>query len=69
MWSYQTTHQAAISETPYSLTYGSESIIPAEISVPTPKILNFNPADNEEELCLSLDLVRERQELMAIKEA
>lgn len=32
-------------------------------------MLNFNPDNNEEELCLNLDLVKEKRELDTIREA
>ena len=55
----------------YSLitSHGFEATISVEIGIPTPRVLNFNSIDNEEELRLSLDLLNERCELTAIREA
>ncbi|GJU75071.1 hypothetical protein Tco_1272141 [Tanacetum coccineum] len=54
---------------PFSLTYGSEAVIPAEIGMPTYRTLLFNEAQNEEEMRLNLDLTQERKEAAAIREA
>ncbi|GJS86015.1 reverse transcriptase domain-containing protein [Tanacetum coccineum] len=51
------------------LTYGSEAVIPAEIGMPTYRIIQFNEAQNEEEMRLNLDLIQERRETTAIREA
>ncbi|GJY25838.1 reverse transcriptase domain-containing protein [Tanacetum coccineum] len=56
-------------ETPFSLTYGSKAIILAEIGMQTYWTIQFNKAQNEEEMRLNLDLIQERQETAAIREA
>ena len=56
-------------ETPFSLTYGSEAVIPAEIGMPAYRTMTFNPDDNEEERRLNLNLLQERREMAAIWEA
>ncbi|GJX38261.1 reverse transcriptase domain-containing protein [Tanacetum coccineum] len=48
-------------ETPFSLTYGSESVIPAEIGIPTYRTLMIREGYNEEEMRLNLDLLQERR--------
>nr|GEU61937.1 reverse transcriptase domain-containing protein [Tanacetum cinerariifolium] len=40
----------------FSLTYGSEAVITAEIGMPTYRIIQFNEAQNEEDMRLNLDL-------------
>ncbi|GKC79165.1 hypothetical protein Tco_1129939 [Tanacetum coccineum] len=57
------------SETPFSLTYGTEAVIPAEIGMPTHKTSNVNEKTNDQELRLNLDLLDERREIAAIREA
>ena len=32
LWAYQTTHRRSMGETPFSLTYGGEAVIPAEVN-------------------------------------
>ena len=33
LWAYQTTTQRSTGETPFSLTYGAEAVIPAEVNL------------------------------------
>ncbi|GJT68359.1 reverse transcriptase domain-containing protein [Tanacetum coccineum] len=56
-------------ETPFSLTYGSEAVIPAEIGIPSYRTLMIREEYNEEEQRLNLDLLQERREAAAIREA
>ncbi|XP_076911833.1 uncharacterized protein LOC143569930 [Bidens hawaiensis] len=54
------------SETPASLTYGTEAMIPAEIGIPSARVLLID--DNNNELRMNLDLLEERRELASIRE-
>ncbi|GJS24961.1 reverse transcriptase domain-containing protein [Tanacetum coccineum] len=56
-------------ETPFSQTYGSEAVIPAEIGIPTYRTLMIREEYNEEEMRLNLDLLHERRETTAVREA
>nr|GEX90334.1 reverse transcriptase domain-containing protein [Tanacetum cinerariifolium] len=56
-------------ETPFSLSYGSEVVIPAEIGMPTYRTMMIREGLNKEEIRLNLDLLTERRELAAIQEA
>ncbi|GKD49828.1 hypothetical protein Tco_1278804 [Tanacetum coccineum] len=56
-------------ETPFSLTYGSEAVIPVKIGMPTYRTIHFNESLNEEEIRLNLDLTQQRRETTAIREA
>ena len=49
-------------ETPFSLTYGAEAVIPLEIGFPTSRTSSFNSRDNDEQLIKSLDLIEEKRE-------
>ena len=49
-------------ETPYSLVYGTESVILVEIGMPSFRTMNFNKENNEVELGLNNDLLIERRE-------
>ncbi|GKF78564.1 reverse transcriptase domain-containing protein, partial [Tanacetum coccineum] len=55
--------------TPFNLTYGSEAVIPAEIGMPSYRTLMIREEFNEEEQRLNLDLLQERREAVAIREA
>nr|GEW60141.1 reverse transcriptase domain-containing protein [Tanacetum cinerariifolium] len=56
-------------DTPFSLTYGTEAVIPAEIEMPTYRTAVVDVVYNDEELRLNLDLLEERCERAAIREA
>ena len=46
-------------ETPFKLAYGSETVIPAEVHMANHKVTMYQDKDNEEQLCLNLDLIDE----------
>lgn len=56
-------------ETPFSLTYGSEAVIPAEIGIPSAGCNAVGNNDNDRLLRQNLDLLEERCEIAAINEA
>ena len=62
LWTYRTTPRRSIGETPFSMTYGAEAVIPLETSFPTSRTSSFNPRDNDEQLTKSLDLIEEKRE-------
>lgn len=59
LWSFRTTPREATGETPYSLVYGTEAVLPKEIDLPT-FCRDMEPADNDEARALELDLLEER---------
>ncbi|GJV13934.1 reverse transcriptase domain-containing protein [Tanacetum coccineum] len=70
LWSHRTSLKTSNGETPYSLTFGSEAVIPAEVGMPTHRTMMIKVAkDNEEEIRLNLDLLTEKREAAAIREA
>nr|GEW46527.1 reverse transcriptase domain-containing protein [Tanacetum cinerariifolium] len=56
-------------DTPYSLTYGTEAVILAEIRMPTYRTTAVDTVHNDEELRLNLDLLEEGGERTTIREA
>ncbi|GJT95375.1 reverse transcriptase domain-containing protein [Tanacetum coccineum] len=56
-------------ETPFSLTYGTEAVIPVEIGVPTLRTAEVDIIKNNEDLEINLDLVEEKREQATIQEA
>ncbi|GJR76607.1 reverse transcriptase domain-containing protein [Tanacetum coccineum] len=56
-------------ETPFSLTYGSEPVILAEIGIPTYRTMMVTEGYTEEEMRLNLNLLQERRETATIREA
>ena len=49
-------------ETPFSMTYGVEAVIPLETGFLTSRTNSFNPSDNDEQLKKNLDLIEEKRE-------
>ncbi|GJU86809.1 reverse transcriptase domain-containing protein [Tanacetum coccineum] len=56
-------------DTPFSLTYGTEAVILAEIGMPTFRTAEVDIAENDEALEINLDLIEEKREQAAIREA
>ncbi|GKC94119.1 hypothetical protein Tco_1159561 [Tanacetum coccineum] len=66
---HRTTAKTGNNCTPFNLVYGSEAILPPEIEIPTYRISSFEEDKNNEELRLNLDLLEERREVEALREA
>ena len=62
LWAYRTTPYRSTGETPFSMSYGAEAVIPIETGFPTLRTQSFNPSNNDEFLERSLDLIEERRE-------
>ncbi|GJR17116.1 reverse transcriptase domain-containing protein [Tanacetum coccineum] len=69
LWAHRTMKKTNNGKTPFSLTYGIEAVIPAEIGMPTHRTSNMNEKTNDQELRLNLNLLEERREIAAIREA
>nr|GEV92323.1 reverse transcriptase domain-containing protein [Tanacetum cinerariifolium] len=69
LWAHRTMIKSSHGDTPFSLTYGTEAVIPAEIGMPTYRTTAVDVVNNDDELCLNLDLLEERRELAAMNEA
>ena len=62
LWTYRTTSRRSTGETPFSITYGAEVVIPLETDFPTLKTSSFSPNSNDNLLERGLDLIEERRE-------
>nr|GEX34187.1 reverse transcriptase domain-containing protein [Tanacetum cinerariifolium] len=69
LWAHRTMIKSSHGDTPFSLTYGTEAVIPTEIRMPTYRTLAVDVVNNDEELRLNLDLLEERRERAAVCEA
>ncbi|GKG22203.1 reverse transcriptase domain-containing protein, partial [Tanacetum coccineum] len=69
IWAHRTMIKSSNGETPFSLTYGTEAVIPAEIGMPTLRTAKVDKDSNNEALGINLDLIEERREQAAIQEA
>ena len=62
LWTYRTTSHRFTRETPFSMTYGVEVVIPLKTRFPTLRMSSFISSNNDELLGKSLDLIEERRE-------
>ena len=62
LWTYRTMPRQSTGETPFSMTYRAEAVLPIENSFPTLKSSTFTPKNNDELLGRSLDLAEEKRE-------
>ncbi|XP_071700532.1 uncharacterized protein [Rutidosis leptorrhynchoides] len=60
LWAHRTTPKDSMNETPFSLVYGTEAVIPAEVLVPTDRIMEFDEQQNDDALSENLDALEER---------
>ncbi|XP_075092118.1 uncharacterized protein LOC142172411 [Nicotiana tabacum] len=63
------TAKTSMRETPFSLVYGTETLVPVEIGEPSTRYTHTNEATNEEELRVNLNLTEERREATLIRMA
>ena len=61
LWTYQTTPRRSTRETPFSMTYRAEAVIPLETGFLTLRTSFFNLSDNNGLLEKSLDFIEERR--------
>ncbi|GJY88818.1 reverse transcriptase domain-containing protein [Tanacetum coccineum] len=69
LWAHRTMIKSSHGDTPFSLTYGTEAVIPVEIRMPTYRTAVVDTVYNDEELRLNLDLLEEKRDRTTICEA
>ncbi|GJW57918.1 reverse transcriptase domain-containing protein [Tanacetum coccineum] len=69
LWAHRTMIKTSNGDTPFSLTYGTEAVIPAEIRMPTFRTKEVDVTKNDEALEINLELLEEKREQAAIREA
>ncbi|KAK0582887.1 hypothetical protein LWI29_030790 [Acer saccharum] len=67
LWAYRTTKKGSTGETPYSMAYGAEAVIPVETSFSSPRVQLFQPELNIDMLKCGLDELEERRERAQIR--
>ncbi|GJU36071.1 reverse transcriptase domain-containing protein [Tanacetum coccineum] len=68
-WAHHTMIKSSNGDTPFSLTYETKAVIPAEIGMPTIRTAEVDLVQNNEALEINLVLLEERREEAAIREA
>ncbi|XP_034218177.1 uncharacterized protein LOC117629710 [Prunus dulcis] len=61
LWAIRTSYRTSTGETPFSMAFGSEAVVPVEIGEPSYRTESFAPKENEEAMSLSLDLLEEHR--------
>ncbi|CAL2270520.1 unnamed protein product [Prunus armeniaca] len=69
LWAYRTTKRRSTDETPFSLAYGTEAIIPPHVSVPSIGIEVGGIEQNSEQMRLNLDLLEGEREKAIVRVA
>ena len=67
LWAYRTTSRTSTGETPFSLTYGVEAMIPVEVGVPSLRCDTYNQKENFALQRYKLDLLEEKRDLTALR--
>ena len=67
LWAYWITPRRFTGETPFSLTYGGEAVIPTEVSLCNAQVSTFVLVENEELMVKQLDSLEEHRESATIK--
>jgi len=67
VWAYHTTEQSGTHETPFSLVYRCDAMIPVKIQESSPRFQNFVVEDSNEERRMNLDLLDEVWEEARVK--
>ena len=57
LWAFRTTTRTATGETPYSMAFGSEAVVPVEVEILNQRTTTFDEHSNCEELRTGLDLL------------
>ncbi|CAL8135404.1 unnamed protein product [Prunus armeniaca] len=60
LWAINTSYRRSTGETPFSLAFGTEPVVPVEVHAPICRTTTYNPQQNEQQLALNLDLIDER---------
>ncbi|GJW58007.1 reverse transcriptase domain-containing protein [Tanacetum coccineum] len=69
LWAHRTVIKSSNGETPFSWTYGTETVIPVEIGMPTMRTAEVDMIKNDEAFKVNLYLLEEKREQAAIQEA
>ena len=67
LWAYLTIPRCSTGETPFSMIYGAEAVIPMETGLPTFRIVMFELGEIDQLLCKHLDLIEESRDVASVR--
>ena len=67
LWAYRTTSQTSTGETPFSLAYRVEAMIPIKVGIPSLRRETYNHKENFVLQQYELDLLEEKRDLAALR--
>lgn len=67
LWAYRTTPRSTTQETPYSLAFGAEAVVPAEVQGQSLRICHFDQAYNKQLMRTDLTFAEETREQARIR--
>ncbi|KAL5569292.1 hypothetical protein UlMin_025867 [Ulmus minor] len=67
LWAYRTTSRTSTGETPFSMTYGTEAVLPVEVGEPSFRTTQFGSETNDQGLALNLDRIEIKRDEAAIR--
>ena len=67
LWAHRITPKEATGETPFSLVFGTEAVIPAEVGLPSYWVENYVEWENDVALLESLDFLEEKRDPATIR--
>ena len=67
LWAYRTTSWTSTGETPFSLAYGVEAMIPVEVGIPSLRRNTYNQEENFALQRYELDLFEEKRDLATLR--
>ncbi|KAL0448711.1 UNVERIFIED_CONTAM: hypothetical protein Slati_1427500 [Sesamum latifolium] len=67
LWAYRMTPRGSTGESPFSLVYGTEAIIPAELGMPSHRVMNFSEECKRDLLKENMDLIEKLREKAFIR--
>ncbi|CAL8993374.1 unnamed protein product [Prunus brigantina] len=61
LWAINTSYRRSTGETPFSLAFSTEAVVPVEVHAPTCRTASYAPQQNDSQLALNLDLIDEHR--------
>ena len=67
LWAKRTTLKKAAGDTPFSLAYGMEAVVPVELGFPSYRVANYDHVSNNEQIMICKAMLAERRQQAAIR--